>query len=144
MSPEGAMSTSPTTVGRASFGFNAKYKRGAEVPDGETNFEFSAWDFHFHSEEYEWLVVAGLDRAKFKGVGTVNGTGSFGFMVTVQDVDEPGTEADTFRIKIWDLETDEVVYDNQLGADDDGYDGTTISGGNIKIHVPKGNRFLRD
>jgi hypothetical protein len=51
-------------------------------------------------------------------------------MLTAKD-DSP----DTFRIKIWDKDDgDAVVYDNQMGADDDGYDGTEIGGGNIKVH----------
>jgi hypothetical protein len=32
---------------------------------------------------------------------------------------------------------DRVVYDNKMGSDDDGYDGTEIGGGNIKIHKAK-------
>jgi hypothetical protein len=45
---------------------------------------------------------------------------------------------DTFRIKIWDKADDTVVYDNKLGASDDGYDGTELGGGNIKVHKKSG------
>jgi hypothetical protein len=56
-------------------------------------------------------------------------------MLTATDADlTPSTDVDLFRIKIWDRATDEVVYDNKMGADDDGHDGTEIGGGNIKIH----------
>ena len=44
----------------------AKYKKGAIVPDGNTQFQFKAGDRNFHSTSYDWLVVAG-DAPKFKG-----------------------------------------------------------------------------
>jgi hypothetical protein len=37
--------------------------------------------FNFHSETYDWLVVAGA-RAQFKGTGTINGTGNYDFLLT--------------------------------------------------------------
>jgi hypothetical protein len=78
-------------------------------------------------------VVAGQDKAKYKGAGTINGEGNYGFMLTAID-GSPGT----FRIKIWDKDNgDTVVYDNQMGEPDDGYDGTEIGGGNIKVHTGK-------
>ena len=46
----------------------------------------------------------------------------------------PSTDVDLFRIKIWDEDTEEVVYDNLLGADDDADPTTAIGGGNIVIH----------
>jgi hypothetical protein len=43
-------------------------------------------------------------------VGTINGAGSYGFMLTATDADlTASTDVDLFRIKIWDRETDEVV-----------------------------------
>ncbi|MFX0185949.1 MAG: hypothetical protein ACFE95_22925 [Candidatus Hodarchaeota archaeon] len=40
-----------------------------------------------------------------------------------------------FRIKIWDKDNnDEVIYDNQLGDDDNADPTTEIDGGQIKIH----------
>ena len=77
-------------------------------------------------------MVAGAN-AKYKGVGTINGEGYYGFMLTATD-----GSPDAFHIKIWDKDAgDEVVYDNKMGADDDGYDGTEIGGGNIKVHDGK-------
>jgi hypothetical protein len=80
-SPAGAYTPDPTLTGKANFGFVAKYKKGANKPDGNTQFQFKAGDLNFHSSEYEWLVVAGA-RAKFKGSGTINGSGDYGFMLT--------------------------------------------------------------
>ena len=74
--------------------------------------------------------MAGKDKAKFKGVGTINGGGNYGFMLTAID-----GSPDTFRIKIWDKDNgDAVVYDNQMGAEDSEYEATVLGGGNIVVH----------
>jgi hypothetical protein len=89
----------------------------------------------FQSADYQWLVVAG-PRAQFKGSGTINGSGLYGFMVTAVDAKlTPSTSVDLFRIKIWDKNAGDVlIYDNQLGAPDDSDPGTSIGGGSIVIH----------
>jgi hypothetical protein len=121
-SPAGAYTADPSLTGKANFGFVAKYKKGANVPDGNTQFQFNAGDLNFHSSSYEWLVVAG-NQAMFKGEGTINGQGSYMFMITADD-DNP----DTFRIKIWYEENgvEIVVYDN--GSQQ------ALGGGSIVIH----------
>ena len=68
-------------------------------------------------------------RAQVKGSGTINGTGSYGFLLTAVD----GSN-DTFRIKIWDKSSNAVVYDNQVGGADDAEPTTTLGGGQIVIH----------
>jgi hypothetical protein len=119
--------------GKASFGFVSRYKKGADVPTGTTEFNFSAGGLNFHSDSYEWLVVnqAGTN-AQFKGTGTINGDPDmngnlYKFMIWAQDNDPDG---DAFRIKIWyELDDDGeeyVVYDN-------GFD-QPIDGGSIVIH----------
>ena len=121
-SPAGAYKDDETLTGKASFGFVAKYKKGANVPDGNTEFQFKAGDLNFHSSSYEWLVVAG-NKAQFKGEGTINGQGSYKFMITADD-----DSLDTFRIKIWYEENgvEVVVYDN--GSQQ------ALGGGSIVIH----------
>jgi hypothetical protein len=137
-SPAGAYVKDPSATGRANFGFNSKYLKGATVPTGQTEFQFKAGSLNFHSSSYEWLVVAGA-RAQYKGVGTVNGSGSYGFMLTAIDGQvSGGGGADKFRIKIWDKANgDAVVYDNQMGAATDADPTMTLQGGSIVIH--KGN-----
>ena len=112
----------PDLNGSANFGFVAKYKRGQQIPTGNTEFNFHAASMNFHSSEYDWLIVAG-QRAKYKGNGTINGEGDYAFMLTGVDGDD---DDDTFRIKIWDKETGEMIYDNN--------DDTILSGGQIVIH----------
>lgn len=121
-------------TGKASFGFVSKYRKGATTPLGNTKFHFNAWNLNFHSEHYEWLVVAG-PKGQFKGVGTINGTGEYGFMLTAVDGQLRGSGGlDSFRIKIWDKSTDTIVYDNQPGVTDDAEPTTAIGGGAIVIH----------
>jgi PKD repeat protein len=139
-SPEGAYPEEPTLTGKAHFGFNSKYKKGANVPTGNTRFRFKVADLDFRSDTYDWLVVAGA-KAKYKGVGTINGEGEYKFMLTGIDADinpNDAFEVDRFRIKIWTEDgqgNETIVYDNGLGADQDDDSATTeISAGSIVIH----------
>ena len=135
-SPLGAYQPNPSLTGKANFGFEVKYKKGATVPSGNTEFQFHAGNLNFHSKTFEWLVIAGK-KAQFKGEGTINGTGSYRFFLTVIDGQyNGGTEKDKFRIKIWDRDTNKLVYDNLLNEPDDADPTTVIGGGNIKIHKP--------
>ncbi|HEY0733616.1 MAG TPA: FixG Ig-like domain-containing protein, partial [Herpetosiphonaceae bacterium] len=136
-SPVGACTLSAVcagATGRANFGFNAKYQKNATVPTGQTEFQFKAGNLNFHSSVYEWLVVAGA-KAQYKGSGTINGSGDYGFMLTAIDGQvSGGGGVDTFRIKIWDKISGAVVYDNQMGASDDTEPTTALQGGSIVIH----------
>jgi hypothetical protein len=141
-SPAGAYPDDPDLTGKANFGFVAKYKKGQSTPDGQTEFQFKAGNLNFHSSSYQWLVVAGT-KAQFKGDGTINGAGDYGFLLTAQDgdIDPSGPGPDTFRIKIWDKSNgDAVVYDNQYGSSDDidASDLTALGGGSIVIHNQSG------
>jgi len=131
-SPEGAYIADPLLTGKANFGFVSKYKKGSNIPTGNTEFQFKTGDLNFNSYVYDWLVIAG-SKAMFKGEGTINGTGKYGFMLSAVDGDlKPNGGEDMFRIKIWD--GDEVVYDNQIGNADDADPTTVIGGGSIVIH----------
>jgi hypothetical protein len=133
-SPPGAYPADPTLTGRANFGFVSKYKKGQTVPDGNTEFQFHAGDLNFKSTSYDWLVVAGA-KAKYKGSGTINGSGDYGFILTAIDGQKSGGGGvDRFRIKIWNKTTGVVVYDNKLGAADDSFDATELGGGSITVH----------
>jgi hypothetical protein len=137
-SPAGSYATNPALVGKANFGFVSKYKKGQSTPTGETEFQFKAGDLNFHSTSYDWLVVSGA-KAQFKGSGTINGAGSFGFMITATDGQTSGGGGmDKFRIKITDKATSLTVYDNQMGASDDATPATALGGGTIAIHSSSG------
>jgi hypothetical protein len=132
-SPAGAYVPDPSLSGKATFGFVSQYKKGANVPTGNTQFQFHAAGLDFKSTAYEWLVVAGA-KAQYKGAGTINGTGNYGFLLTATDGQvNGGGGTDKFRIKIWDVATGNIVYDNQLGADDNADPTTVLGGGSIVI-----------
>ena len=135
-SPAGAFAADPGRVGKATFGFNAKYKKGSTDVTGDTEFQFSAGDIAFKSTSYQSasLVIAGR-KALYKGTGTINGTGSYKFTLTAIDGQaNNGVGPDTFRIKIWDSSTAALIYDNQAGAADDADPTTALGGGSIVIH----------
>jgi hypothetical protein len=130
-SPAGAYRWDTSLTGKATFGFVSKYLKGANVPTGNTEFQFHAGKMNFSSTAYDWLVVAG-SKAMYKGVGTINGGGKYGFMLSAID---NGSSGDTFRIKIWDYASGNLVYDNQLGAVDDANPTMGIEGGSIVVHA---------
>jgi|GEM_PF-1891134 len=140
-SPLGAYTADPTLTGKAHFGFTSKYQKGANVPTGNTNFRFQTAGFIFESTQYDWLVVAGA-RAQFKGSGTINGAGDFGFLLTAIDGEVNGGGGDDkFRIKVVDKTSGNIIYDNKLGESDDidMTDPQVIGAGAIKIHSGNGN-----
>ena len=122
VSTPGAYQADSSLGGKATFGFVSKYKKGATVPDGNTEFQFKAGNLNFSSTNYEWLVVNQASaNAQFKGYGTINGAGNYGFMLWAGD-----GSPDTFRIKIWDVASEAVVYDNGTNQ--------AIGGGSIVVH----------
>jgi hypothetical protein len=124
-SPAGALMDNQGLEGKANFGFVSKYKKGANVPTGNTAFVFEVAELEFHSTSYDWLVVTGSDYARFKGTGTINDAGEYKFMLWAGD-----NNPDTFRIKIWE--------EDELGVETDVYDNgfdQVIGGGSIKIHT---------
>jgi probable HAF family extracellular repeat protein len=133
VSPAGAYTQNPTATGKASFGFVSKYARGATLPSGTTQFQFSAGQFIFESTSYEWLVIAG-GRAKYKGSGTINNSGSYTFLLTAVDGQANSGGVDAFRLKVWNPTTGLVIYDNEMGASDDAPASTMLATGSIKIH----------
>jgi hypothetical protein len=125
-------STEPT--GKANLGFVAKY-RNSGVLQGETEFQLKEADLNFKAESYGWLVIVGA-KAILQGTGTVNGAGSYGFLVSVIDgAYVTGGSTDKFRIKIWDMSGgDVVVYDNQPEANVAADPMTQLAKGNIALH----------
>jgi len=135
ISPPGAYPADPSLTGHANFGFVSKYKKGQSIPTGNTEFQFQVANLNFHSSSYDWLVVAG-PKAKYKGTGTINGEGNYGFLISAIDGQiNGGGGIDKFRMKIWDKDQgDLIIYDNNLGGDDLDDPSTALEGGQIVIH----------
>lgn len=116
-----------TTSGKASLNVNAKY-----LPNGTLsgNSHFKVGGFELNSTSYDWLVVSGAN-AQYQGTATINGSGAYGFLVTVTD-----GSPDKFRIRVWDKTTLATIYDNVTGGSDDidAANPQALGGGNITIH----------
>jgi len=126
-----------SVIGKANFGFVSKYKAGANTPTGETEFQFQEGNLNFHSSTYSWLVVSG-SMAQYKGTGTINGAGTYNFLLTARDGDIAGPGfVDGIRMKITDSAGSVVYYDNKAGSDDTMTSGNTqnLNGGSIVIHT---------
>jgi len=131
----GSYPANPDLTGRCNFGFVSKYKKGHNTPEGNTEFQFQLGGLNFHSHTYEWLLISGA-KATYKGEGTINGVGHYGFRLTAIDGKiNGGGSIDKFRIKIWDMDNNDlIVFDNNLGTPDDQNPSTVLSGGQITIH----------
>jgi hypothetical protein len=143
-SPPGAL-LGTQLEGIAKFGFQAKYVQGKHKVNelkGKTSFQFKNGDFHLESNLYEEmsLVISGNKKATYRGSGTVNGSGSYKFMVIVIDGDAIGGDGDDkFRIKIWaDGSSSDLVYDNEFNVPENAEPNTIVRVGSIVIYKPKG------
>jgi hypothetical protein len=145
-SPAGAYRADPTAIGKANFGFVSKYKKGSDVPTGETEFQFKTGNLNFNSSSYDLgsLVIASF-KATYKGSGTINGAGNYGFMVTAVDgqiAGGGGSAKDRFRMRIWNKnDGNKIVYDNQFGLDENAVPTTELGGGSIVIHSDSRSRM---
>ncbi|HWT80428.1 MAG TPA: hypothetical protein VN648_16720, partial [Candidatus Methylomirabilis sp.] len=131
-SPAGAYPANPSLTGSAIFGLNAGYNSGQA--HGQVSFQFQAANFNFNASTLSWVVITGA-RAEYKGTGTVNGTGSYNFIVSVIDGSQlTPVQPDYFRIKVWDPASGTVLYDCQMGSPDYADPTTPANGGNITVH----------
>jgi lysophospholipase L1-like esterase len=136
-SVSGAYSANPRFSGKASFEFVSKYDKGFTVPSGQVKFALESQNLEFLSTNLEWLVVDGT-KAQLKGIGTINGKGSYGFMLSAVDSSMKGrSNTDRFGIKIWDIKSGNVIYDNQINIEENSDltdKSAVLGGGNIVIH----------
>ena len=131
-SPPGALASDATAGGRAFFGFLARYQNDATTPFAQPGFRLKADRFAFESTRYDWLVVTGA-KAQLHGQGRVNGAGSYGFLLSALDGDRVPGAADRLRIKIWDVATGVVFYDNQMGDPDSAEPVQPVGGGSVAV-----------
>lgn len=134
-SPAGAYRANTNLTGKVKFKFGSEYQNGANLPIGNTELQFKAANFDFNSTNYDWLLISGA-KAQYQGSGTINGNGSFGFILTVIDGQVTGGGGvDKLRMKIWNKSNGAIIYDNQVNGDtgDNANPTTAIDGGNIII-----------
>jgi hypothetical protein len=117
-SPAGALVGDPTATGKASYGFTVNYFKGATYPKGETQFKLEVANFEFNALNFDYLVMQGA-KAQFRGTGKITGDQSgYGFIMTVIDGSLDGSGIDKIRMKIFNKNTGQIIYDNQPGAGD--------------------------
>ena len=123
-SPAKAYIANPGFSGRASFGFVSNYGKGTDLLTSKTELRFHVADLDFYSRECQRQVVTD-SNVQFSGRGAINGSGDYGFIVTVTDGSTSSGGVDSFRIKIWDEQIIEgvfhklVIYENQPDDDTD-------------------------
>src|SRR5687767_2859479 len=131
-SPAGAYRDDPAAAGRVVFGLAARAGRAGAEPTGEIRFHFEAGGFRFVSATFESLVLSGA-RARLRGTGAANGVADHVFELTAWDGQSPsGGGLDRFRIKVWQGNPGNVVYDNLPGQPDNA-DPAPLGGGTIAI-----------
>ncbi len=83
--PPGAYRADPTLTGKANFGFVSKYKKGANAPEGQTEFQFKAGEPELPQRRPTSGSSSPAHKAQYKGTGTINGAGGYGFLLTATD-----------------------------------------------------------
>ena len=128
-SPVGANALAPTTTGKLTFGFVARYESGSSVPTGNAEFKLSVGKLDFRSTSFDWMVVSD-GSALLHGRGTVNGVGDYEFAVVAIDSQSQGA----IRIQIWNRASGAIAYDNRPGESLDDTTVTPLAGGSIQLH----------
>jgi len=129
--------TNPLVMGMINFDFSAKPTAvTVKNPRTENLVNFILGGLEFNALNYDFRSLSGV-RTQFKGYGKVNNEAGYKYLLTVIDGQAPkGGGVDKFRIKIWNDKTGEVIFDNQLGDDDDA-DPTTPVGDGSSINFPR-------
>ncbi|MDP2884490.1 MAG: T9SS type A sorting domain-containing protein [Ignavibacteria bacterium] len=91
-SPAGAYPKNPTLKGKAEFGFAAKYEKGSSVLKGNLEFQLKS-ALKFKATFFDMLIISGAS-AQLTGTGTNDGSGNYGFMLSVIDSKVSGDKKD--------------------------------------------------
>jgi hypothetical protein len=107
-SPAGAYLAQPEAAGPAQLAFHARYRPGAQTPDGYARLKFRAGSLVAEAEGVDWLVVS-AGGALIKADVLVNGLPGFKLHLTVED----GDTGDRLRVKITD-HAGSAIYDTSV------------------------------
>jgi|GEM_PF-903916 len=124
----------PVIMGMVNFDFSQK-PATAESPRGENLVNFILGNLEFNALNYDFRELSGA-RTTFRGVGKFNEEAGYSYLLTVVDGQAVKGGGDKFRIKIWKVSTGEVVFDTQMGDDDDAAPTTSVGDGK-SISFPK-------
>ena len=76
--------------------------------------EFKLGKLDFKTVDYDSEAVSGSET-QFRGTGTVNGKAGFNFTLTI--IDGQSGASDKVRVKIWNEQTGDTVFDSDLGTE---------------------------
>jgi hypothetical protein len=119
-----------TPGGKAEFGFDVRYARGATTPGG--NLTFTLPGMSFKATSFDWMVVKRGGTTYIRGHGMVNRAGGYSFLLAVSDGRATAT-ADRLRMKVWSDATGAAAFDTQTGDPEDAAPVLDIGGGNILL-----------
>ncbi|HBB88300.1 MAG TPA: hypothetical protein DC047_11850 [Blastocatellia bacterium] len=131
-SPLGALPAQPGFTGKVQFESSVKYEPGTVTPTGLTKVSLPSREFR--STSFSSLSITG-SRVLVFGTGTINGSGSYRFLLSGIDGKLEGKKlSDKLRVRIWNPAGGAVIYDSQLDAMDGAAATVVLGGGNITIH----------
>ena len=136
-SPAGAYVAHPTHMAWGAFSVVARVTGNGRGPEGSFTFELEDSHFDFASRSFTSLVVDG-DHARLMGRGTLNGTSGYAFRLTVRDAgNERQTQrSDAIRIRVWEVSSGRVVYDNEIESAPSAPALVPIAAGSITVQAP--------
>jgi hypothetical protein len=124
-SPARAWLASPSTEGKGTFGFVARYDRSGSVR-GSLEFQLHK-GVALHATQFDYLLING-GIAQFTGSGTVNGASGYDFTVVATDERYATSSRDLFWIEI--SRSGETIYNGGAYP----AEGLPIVGLGVQIH----------
>jgi hypothetical protein len=146
--------TSLSTCQRSvEFSNNIKPNKCGTGWSGDFDLEMEGAHYEFECEDISWsyLAVSACYQAEFRGTGHEwddddhwgchnNKTGyrghDYGIYVVQTDKSRNPINHNKIRVKIWDLVTGDIIFDTQMGADDNAAPTTALTCGSINVCVP--------
>ena len=109
---KGSYKPNPKVKGKATFDISAAYELGTNAIVGALEYRLPEANLHLVSTSFDTLVITG-NVAELGGVGTLNGTTTVRFLVTLVD-GTPVDSADRIRMQIWtvDANGETPLYDD--------------------------------
>ncbi|ATQ77307.1 hypothetical protein CR152_24410 [Massilia violaceinigra] len=137
ISPPGAVTSSRSHFGRATFAFFSEYQNDGRRAQGKALLRFSTAHLKFESTRFDSVAV-NRARIEYRGGGTVNGTGNYQFALTAVAGPNRADGKHRLHIRIWHLDAmtnrEVVDYDNQGRSDAaSGSQGVLVDDGVLRM-----------
>ena len=136
--PAGSFPGGPAGADNFNYNFDTRYRKDDLVPTGAVQFKLNAGGWQFDGTSTDWFVVS-FAKGLIRGTGTINGTGSYRFLISGLDGDDiGGGTPDMLRLQIKDT-TGTVIFDNQMGDPDTANATRPVVGSStIEVRLPNG------